>query len=35
VAVAPGIVAEIVPLEVDVKVPIFVGLAKLPLALLN
>jgi hypothetical protein len=28
-------VAEMVPLLVDVKVPILVGLAKLPLALLN
>jgi hypothetical protein len=34
-AAPPGIVAEMVPLEVDVSVPIFVGLAKLPLLLLN
>lgn len=35
VGVAPGIVAAMVPLPVEVKVPILVGLEKLPLALLN
>lgn len=33
--VAPGIVAEIVPLDVELIVPMLVGLAKLPLELLN